>query len=119
MQLLHRTARGRNRCDFAPSLTQAAINFLQRGRLAGPSGAAQIDGEITRVEDLLDSALLFVAQMLGGPKLMCAAQPPVLFNAMVHHRNHALFAIQALVCCQPVAGMNDGSLGFFDFQCAA
>lgn len=50
---------------------------------------------------------------------MCATQPLVCADAAVHHGDHALFTIQALVCGQPVAGMNDGSLGFFDFQRAA
>ena len=81
-----------------PALTQPAINLLQCGRFAGPGSAAQIDSEITRVEYLLDSALLFVAQMLGGPKLMCAAQPPASVDAVIHHSNHALFAIEAFVC---------------------
>ena len=68
---------------------------------------------------MLHRAPLLITQAFRWMELMCAAKPRVFVDAMVHHRNDALFAIQTLVCGQPVVGMNDGSLGLFDFQCTA
>ncbi|MFZ1016223.1 MAG: hypothetical protein WAN28_22935, partial [Terracidiphilus sp.] len=119
VQFLDRAPRWRNGSHFAPGVMKTTTDLLECGRLARSGSAAQIDGKIAGVENLMNSALLFVTQMFGRMKVAITAEPPVPVYAVVYQRDYPLFALQAVVGGQAVSCMNERSLGPFNFECAA
>src|SRR5208282_1318959 len=63
-QFVHRTSGGSHRKNFVSGLSEATVNFTQRGRLASTGSASNIDREIARIEHCFDGALLFGMEMV-------------------------------------------------------
>ena len=73
---------------------------MQSGGLAGSRSPAQIDCEISGVQNVMYGPLLLFSQPLRRMEFSLAAQPFKSPYAPVHNRNHALFAFKALTRSQ-------------------
>ena len=74
-QLVHRRARRSHRYHLPAAFDQAALEFLERGGLAGTGRAAQFHRQIVRIKNRLHGMLLFRPQPEHSP------QKTGLFNA--------------------------------------
>jgi hypothetical protein len=102
--------------NLTACIAQAAVDFMQSGGLAGSRGPAQIDCEISGVQDVMHGPLLLFSQALRRMEFSLAAQPFKPPDAPVHQRNHALFAFKTFACSQIVSGPDQTTLRLFHFQ---
>src|SRR5271166_2094817 len=63
-KFIHRTSGGSHRKNLVSGLSEATVNFTQRGRLASTGSAPNIDREIARIEHCFDGAPLFGTEMV-------------------------------------------------------
>src|SRR3984957_10537681 len=63
-QFVHRTSGGSHRKNLVSGLSQALVNFTERGSLASTGSASNIDRQITRIEHYFDGAPLFGTEMV-------------------------------------------------------
>lgn len=97
-QLLDR-ASSRGDChNLAACIAEAAVDFMQSGGFAGSRSPAQIDCEISGVQDLMYCPLLLFPQLIRGMKFSLAAQPFICSDSPIHDRNHPLFALKTRTC---------------------
>src|SRR6202167_1257778 len=63
-EFIHRTSGGSHRKNFVSGLSEAPVNFTQRGSLASTGSASNIDRQITRIEHSFYGAPLFGTEMV-------------------------------------------------------
>ncbi len=92
---------------------------MQSGGLAGSRSPAQIDCEISGVQNVMYGPLLLFSQPFRRMEFSLAAQPFKPPDAPVHHCNHALFAFKAFTGSQIVSGTDQTTVRLFHFQYTA
>src|ERR1022692_684283 len=63
-QFVHCASGGSYRKNLVSGVSEATVNFTQRGRLASTGSASNIDREIARIEHCFDGAPLFGTEMV-------------------------------------------------------
>jgi len=81
--------------NLTARVAEAVVDFMQSGGLTGARSPAQIDYEISGVQDFMNGPLLLFSQPLRRMELSLPAQLSKLPNAPIYDRNHALLALTA------------------------
>ena len=102
-----------------PRDVQAAINLLQRRRLPGSCGTAQIDSEILRRKYRLYSVTLLCPKTCLRLEVIAATQGRVAMDAMIDNGNHAALALKACLGRDVAADLKQFALRYFKLVASA
>src|SRR5580692_1559299 len=108
-QFVHCASGGSYRKNLVSGVSEATVNFAQRGRLASTGSASNIDREIARIEHCFDGALLFGTEMARKLKVTPLAEVVVAIHSAVNDRDHITLTLEARVCRNFIPGGDESS----------
>src|SRR5271166_768996 len=97
VEFIHRASGGSHRKNLVSGLSEAPVNFTQRGSLASTGSASNIDREIARIEHCFDGALLFGTEMVRYLKVATLTEAVIAVHPLLDHRDHVALTLEARV----------------------
>jgi hypothetical protein len=97
-QFVHCTSGGSYGKNLASGVSQAAVDFTERGSLARTGSPSNVYREIARIKHCLDSVPLFGTEMFRNLKVAALPEAVVAIHSAINDHDHVTLAIEARVC---------------------